>query len=58
MTEHEKLVKEHEDNLGSGVIVRDFYFKGGYQLKFQSMDLLKVLSKETFPENWKYFDWN
>ena len=33
MTEHEKLVKEHEDSLGSGVIVRDFYFKGGYQLK-------------------------
>ena len=33
MTEHEKLVKEHEDTLGSGVIVRDFYFKGGYQLK-------------------------
>ena len=21
------------------------------------MDLLKVLSKETFPDNWKYFDW-
>lgn len=32
MTEHEKFVKEYEDSLGKGMIVRDYCYKGGSTL--------------------------
>jgi len=47
--------KAHTDNLNVKISDPDVWVSQIQGPK--SMDLLKVLSKETFPENWKYFDW-
>ncbi len=47
--------KAHTDNLNVKISDPDVWVSQIQGPK--SMDLLKVLSKETFPDNWKYFDW-
>ena len=47
--------KAHTDNLNVKISDPDVWVSQIQGPK--SMDLLKILSKETFPDNWKYFDW-
>ena len=47
--------KAHSDNLKVKISDPDVWVSQIQGPK--SMDLLKKLTKETYPENWKYFDW-